>query len=339
MKPWHTLFIGLLLSVFLLALVLAGVDLGRVQAALSGADYGVLLPAFLLLVVGHVMRAVRWRALLAGRLSLVRSFSILNISYLFNGALPFRLGEVARLFLATRVEPPVPAATALSTILVERLLDLLSVVAMLGLILVMLPVPAHVTTAGITLGAGSLVGVVALTVFVRRQSWAFTLLGWLTRRVPPLTRWPLETLLARFLDGLSPLASWRGVLTALFWSVVSWGFSVVAGYILLFAFFPQPTWAAVLLFIVMASLAVAVPYVPGAVGPYEAGVILALNLTGFDQPEGAAVAFAIVLHATNLAVYSVLGVLGLLQEGVTLGQVARGARAMRAVPTPGTVES
>ena len=76
----------------------------------------------------------------------------------------------------------------------------------------------------------------------------------------------------------------------------------------------------------MAALAVAVPYAPGAIGPYEAGVVVALTLTGFSQPEGVPVAFAIVLHATNLAVYGLLGVLGLLAEGVSIGQVARGAR-------------
>ncbi len=335
MKQRYTIVIGLGIGLLMLALVLAGVDLNRVREAFAGADYRFVLPAFALLVVGHFTRAIRWRVLLGGKLPLRHAFSILNISYLFNGALPFRLGEVARIFLAARVDNPIPAFTTLSTILVERLLDLLTVLAMLGMVLVVLPVPDYITATGITLGGGSLVSIAALTVFAARRAWAFGLLAWGQRVLPFLGRWPMEEALGRFLDGLQPLASWRGGLSVVFWSAVSWGFSLLAGYILLYAFFPQSDWTAVLLFIVMASFAVAVPYVPGAVGPYEAGVVVALHLTGFDRPEGAALAFAVILHVTNLGVYTLLGLLGLVQEGVTMGQVARGARELQAASPPG----
>ncbi len=327
------LIIGILLSVVLLGAVLAGVDLGRVLAALAGADYVYLVPAVLLLFVGHFARALRWRALLVGRLPLGRTFNILNISYLFNGVLPFRLGEVVRMFLATRADPPVPVFTSLSTILVERLLDLLAVLMLLGGVLVVLPLPAAVTTAGLTLGLGALVGITALVVFARRRAWAFRLLVIATRLLPFLERWGAQAALTRFLDGLQPLASKRGVVMALGWSVVAWAFSAAAGYVLMYAFFPQPTWVATCLLITLASLAVAVPYAPGAVGPFEASVVFALGLAGLGQPEGAAVAFAVILHATNLGFYTLLGIIGLLGEGVTLGQVARGARTLRPAAT------
>ncbi len=338
MRRRYGILLGIGISLLTLALILTGVDLQRVRSALAEADYRFVLPAFALLVIGHVTRAVRWRALLMDRLPLLPAFSVLNISYLLNGALPFRLGEVARIFLATQAAPPIPAFTALSTILVERLLDLLAVMGMLGLVLVTLPVPAAVTTAGVTLGVGALAGVGVLSVIARRREWAFRILSQAERWLPLLRPGSLHGAVGRFIDGLQPLTFWRGVFRAVFWSGISWGFSILAGYILLYAFYPQPTWPAVLMFIVMAALAVSVPYVPGAVGPYEAGVVMALSLTGFGQPEGAAVAFAIVLHATNLSVYTLLGVLGLLQQGVTLGQVVRGARNLRPAPTPGLLE-
>lgn len=336
MKSRYALLIGVLVSLILLILVLNGVDIQRVEGALARADYRMVLPAFGLLVIGMGTRAIRWRSLLGGRLPLAHAFHILNISYLFNGALPFRLGELARIFLVTRLSDPIPAPTTLSTIVAERLLDMLTVIGLLGLVLTMLPVPAFITTAGLTLGLGAVVGVILLVVIARRRAWTLGLLERLQQRYAWLVRWHPTDIAGRFLDGIQPLASWRGMLTALLWSLVSWGLSVVAGYILMYALFPTPTWTATLLFIVMASLAVSVPYAPGAVGPYEAGVVMALNLTGFDRPEGAAVAFAIVLHATNLGVYVLTGVIGLLFEGVSLGQVAQGARGIKpaAAPTP-----
>ncbi|MBN1966102.1 MAG: flippase-like domain-containing protein [Anaerolineae bacterium] len=336
MKPRYTVLIGVGIGLLMLVLVLSGQDLDRVGAALAEADYRYVIPTFALIVVGHVTRAFRWRSLLAGRLPLGHAFHMMNIGYLFNGALPFRLGEVARIFLATRAEPPVPAFTTLSTILVERLLDLLTVLGMLGVVLIVLPVPSFIATAGLTLGIGSLAGLIVLVVLAQRHEWAHRLLQWVERALPWLGRWSLDAALDRFVDGLQPLAVWRGLAAALFWSVISWGFSVAGGYILLYAFYPTALWTTVLLFIAMAAFAVSVPYVPGAVGPYEAGVVVALSLTGYGEPEGAAVAFAIILHAVNLSVYLVLGMLGLVQEGVTLGQVARGARDMN--PSPSVVE-
>lgn len=330
MKRVGTVLIGVLLGLVLLGLVLSGVDIQRVRAAFAEADYRYIVPALGLLILGNLTRAVRWRVLLQGRLPLDRAFSVLNISYLFNGALPFRLGEVARIFIAGHGTDPVPYATTLSTVVVERLLDLLAVLVMLGGVLIVLPLPGYVTAAGITLGAAALAAGVLLSLVARGPKWVFSLLVVAERVFPLLKRWQLHGMLERFLEGLSPLSSMRGVVLSVIWTAISWGLSVVAGYILLYAFYPQPTWSATFLFIVMASLAVSVPYVPGAVGPYEAGVVMALNHTGFGQPEGAAVAFAVILHATNLSVYVGLGLLGLLREGITLGQVARGAREIDA---------
>lgn len=333
-----TILIGILISLLLLWLTFAGVDLDRVWLALAEADYRYLVPALLLLSLGLLTRGYRWRVLLSDRVPISHAISILNISYLLNGALPFRLGELARLFLLTRLPESIPVFTTLSSILVERLLDMLTVVGMLGLVLVVLPVPGTVTSAGIGLGVAAVVGLVGLIVLANYPGWAFRLLAQLERLLPILRRWSLATMLTRFVEGLTPLTSWRSVLLSVFWTVISWALSVIAGYVLMYIFFPSPTWIATMLFIALAALAVAIPYAPGAVGPYEAGVVLALTLTGFDQPEGAAIAFAIVLHVMNVGVYTILGIIGLVHQGVSLGQVMRGSQEVKAAPAA-TAES
>ncbi|MBN2469878.1 MAG: flippase-like domain-containing protein, partial [Anaerolineae bacterium] len=131
---------------------------------------------------------------------------------------------------------------------------------------------------------------------------------------------------------LAPLAHLRSAVWAVFWSVISWALSVIAGYVLLFAFFPAASWPAAFLVVGLASLAVSVPYAPGAVGPYEAGVVMALAWAGMDASGGTAVAFAVVLHVMNTAVFVVLGLEGLIHQGVTLGQVMQGARGVKTAP-------
>lgn len=344
MKSRYTLVIGSLISLAVLGIILAGVDLGRVRDAFVQARYAYVLPAAAVLALGMITRAVRWRGLLSGRLPLRHAFSILNVSYLFNSALPLRLGEVVRIFLANRLQPanrlqmPVPAFTALSTIVVERLLDMLLVLGILGAALALLDVPAYVASGGVALGIIAGLGMVVLVLLARWPAPAFRLLAFAQGRLPILRRWDLEGMLARFIEGLAPLAHLRGALPVLFWSVVSWALSVIAGYVLLFAFYPAASWPAAFLVVALASLAVSVPYAPGAVGPYEAGVVMALTWSGQDASGSAAVAFAVVLHGMNTTVFVLLGLEGLIHQGITLGQVVRGARGITAAAESAALE-
>jgi hypothetical protein len=119
------------------------------------------------------------------RLRLGRAFRILNVSYLVNGVLPLRLGEVARVYLATRAEPPVRLFTSASTVIVERLLDLLAVLILLGAALAISPtLPAEYRTAGfagaLTLSAGFAV----LVVLANQRNLAHRLFGLVERAVP-----------------------------------------------------------------------------------------------------------------------------------------------------------
>jgi hypothetical protein len=100
------------------------------------------------LLLGLVTRALRWQVLLNGSLVLHRAFSIMNVAYLVNGVLPLRLGEVARVYLTTRLPKPIPVLTTTSTIIVERLLDLLAVVMLMSLALATGNVPTELRFAG-----------------------------------------------------------------------------------------------------------------------------------------------------------------------------------------------
>jgi uncharacterized membrane protein YbhN (UPF0104 family) len=98
------------------------------------------------------------------------------------------------------------------------------------------------------------------------------------------------------------------------------------------AFYDQTDFAAALLFIAVASFAVAFPAVPGNIGPYEGSIIIALGALGYTQTDTAmatATAFAFTVHFLNLSMNSLLGIIGLFYEGVSLGQLSQGVRQMQ----------
>jgi glycosyltransferase 2 family protein len=272
---------------------------------------------------------VRWRALLGNALPLGRAFNIVNIAYLVNGVLPFRIGEVARAYLATRADPPVPIFKSFSTIILERLLDVLAVLVISGLALAGGPLPDELRSAAVFFAPATLVGFVVLLALASQRAGALRVVEHLASRVAPLGRINLPALVGHFLDGLTPLTSPALLMKALLWTAMSWFFSLLSGYLLMYAFYGHGDWAATCLFTAVASFAVAVPAVPGNLGTYELSILLAMGAMGYGEPASRAVAFALIVHAANLLMNAALGAVGFIREGVTLEQLSTGVRSLQ----------
>ncbi len=322
-------FLGMVVSALAIAFILTQINVGLFWDSLRQARYVFLIPTILFLLLGLVTRAIRWQILLNGRLPLVRAFSIMNVAYLVNGVLPLRIGEVARIYLATRVRKPVPAMQTAGTIVVERLLDLLAVVVLMALALVAgNDVPEALRSAGLFSGVIAVVGFGMLIVFAHQHALLEHVLDWFKARIPFLQKTAIDEWLATFLDGLQPLTDLRLLIQAVGWTTISWVLSVIAGYILMFAFYPQGDWSATALYIAAAAFAIALPAVPGNIGTYEASIMLALTALGYEQ-GATAVAFAVMVHAVNVFVHATTGVIGFIQEGISLEQLSDGVQQIR----------
>jgi uncharacterized protein (TIRG00374 family) len=336
-RYWRVGLLGIAVSAVAIYFVISQVSPEQLGEALRTARYVYLLPTALFLLTGLVTRAVRWRVLLSDGLPLWRAFSIMNVAYLVNGLLPLRIGEVARAYLATRADPPVPVMMSFSTIIVERLLDLLAVVVLLAFALAAGPVPDQLRAAGMVFGPAALLGFLALVLLARYRPvtlrFAERLVDRMKIRQRLLARVNLVALLAHFLDGLKPLTDTKGLMRALGWTALSWGLSAIAGYILMFAFFERGDWAVTCLYIAAAAFAIAVPAMPGNIGTYEASILLALGAMGYDTASSTAVIFAVTVHGINLLAHAATGVIGFIQEGITLEQLSQGVQELRQ-PSP-----
>ena len=82
--------------------------------------------AFSILLAAHIVRTVRWRILLSGcgiEVSNVRPLTALSVGYLINALLPYRLGEIIRVWLLS-YSARSRFSSVFATVLVERLADL-----------------------------------------------------------------------------------------------------------------------------------------------------------------------------------------------------------------------
>lgn len=99
------------------------------KAALKSANYYLFIPVFFILTLSHVSRTIRWKILMKPMgyyPGFTNTFSAVMVGYLANLAVP-RLGEVLKCTILDRYEK-VPAEKLIGTILVERAIDIVSLV-------------------------------------------------------------------------------------------------------------------------------------------------------------------------------------------------------------------
>jgi len=317
MKRRWQLWAGLVVSAAALVLALLGIDLRRVTETLAQAEYVYLIPATAGIVAYLMARAVRWRLLLGPGVRLSRSFWVTNVGYLVSNVLPFRLGDPARAVVIGR-DGQGSTAAALSTVVVERVLDMLMVVALLAGVTPFVSGAGSAVGAGLVAGGAALAASAVLLLMAFRPDWGRCavrrVLGWVPRL--DAERW--AGVLDGLFEGLAPLRSGRRGLALLAWSVLTWACVVAFYWAVLRAFLPQPPALAAPFLVCIVGLGMAIPSSPGAVGVFHAVARYGLTVP-FNVPTDQAVTVAFGLHAFQYVVSSLLGLVGLATESLSLG--------------------
>lgn len=328
--------VSLLISAAALAWAVRDVRLADLGAALSAARYGYLAPALAFILVGQMARARSWQTLLGHGVPFDRAFGALNAGYLLNNALPFRLGELGRAYLVSR-SARLTTAQALSSVLLERVIDLSVVVGMLS---AFVPLVSGLVGGPAAVGLIFLLPAAALAglfVVARKPAW---LLGLVRRGVGPLTRlWGgaarLEALFAAFLDGLGALQDPRRLATAAAFSALAWACAGFSAWMVLLAFDASASLAMAFFMLVITGLSIAVPSAPGSLGVWQAAGVAALGV--FGRAGALALSMTLAHHVVNYLSTSLMGAVALAQAGETLGHLARSARALVGDATPKSV--
>ncbi|MFO7662468.1 MAG: lysylphosphatidylglycerol synthase transmembrane domain-containing protein [Chloroflexota bacterium] len=274
-----------------------------------------------------VIRAIRWRFMLSNSVSYNQVFHIQNIGYMLTQLLPLRLGDVARAILIGNV-PPVTVPWGISTMVVERLLDMLFIVVLLPFTLSGLTLlPDWMRSFALVSGFAALGGIVVLIIAANQRSRAIALADRILGRfLPFFNRAAWIRRLDELLIGLKSLTSLRDGLILLFLSVLVWIPILVAYYFTMKAVGLEPTAALTGFVVCAAAFSVAVPSTPGQIGPFHFAVITALQLYGQSAAESAG--FAFLYHVMNIIILVLFGVIGVFSTGVTFRHVLNSAQSL-----------
>jgi len=314
--------LGVVISLALLAWVLRRTSLTEIVAHLREARRVPLLAAVAIATASFPLRAIRWRLLLRtpedGTVSWRALWHATAMGFMANNTLPLRLGEVVRSYAASRLGK-VTLAAALSSIAVERALDLLTLVGLLGVALFRAGLPAGTVILGsrldtLALRAAILCGVIfALALFVVLFPGAAERI---LRTLVPFPRLAdrIHRLGESLRQGFQVLRSPSRLALAVFWSIVIWLAGSASFYVAFGAFGIQVDFAGAMLVQSLLAFGVAAPSSPGYFGIFE--VVTAAALALFGIPTALGVAYGISYHITTFVPVTLLGLYSLVRTGL-----------------------
>lgn len=321
-KSSVAVWIGILLSVAAVAVLLHRVSFRELGAALASADVVWLVPSALLFLTMFVFRAWRWSVILGGT-PFWATWHANIIGYFFNATLPLRLGEIARAYVIAR-SARIPMTRALSSVLVERLIDLASVLLMFAGFAQRIPMrPAFMHAA--TIGSVAIVGCVGVGVFLVVKGEAVERVS--RPLVERLIKTKTDLVFDKFhqvRDALKSISSTRRLAQTLVLTVCVWGLTVLIAAACLKAFLPDTDLAKPGLVVVMANLGGALPSAPAGLGIVQGFATSAL-VVPFQVPESTALAYVLVWSLAQQLALIVLGFVSVGRVGLSFQEIRTGA--------------
>ncbi len=339
MKYW----IGIGVSVILLALFLFTMDIRRMLDALGGANYWYIIPSVGMYLVSVYFRSMRWSVMIRHLkpVSTRRLFPVVVVGYMANNLLPMRLGEVVRSYYLGEREG-VSATSALVTVFVERIFDALALLFFIAVIAPFVPVSglaqyfgerlgisAPLLMLGLSLPFIGTFGILALLAAYpeKARAIALRLLG----RLPDRATSILDALLVKVLDGIAPLRSPRTLATLFGLSLPIWLAEVAVFWIMGYSFGIDEAHDGhiqmgvnMVLTTAITNIGGSIPAAPGGLGLFEliAREVLALGpLATVDR--SVAGGYTVALHAVILLPVIILGQAFLWLNHLSLRRLSR----------------
>lgn len=305
MRKYLKFILLFLFAVFIFWFFGRNLDWQQVSQSLRRADPFYLAAATLVVCLGYLLRALRWKTLLAPitETSLKELFATTTVGY----AAVFlvgRIGEIVRPMWLPMRDKRVRPSAAVITLGVERIFDLASLICFFAVNLIWFVPPAgreaelgYVKLIGNLMLAGVVVGFVCLYIY---QKYAAALNGWFARVIdrkfiPKRIQQIFLSLLKQLATSLHVLKNWREIAAVVFWTILLWFSIAIPTWLVLLAFDLPLTFSDSLFVMGWAAIGSIVPTPGGAAGAFHAATAGGLIFLNVEQNDAAATSIALHL--------------------------------------------
>ncbi len=312
MNKYIKLIIGTVFSIIGIYFAFKGENLGELFYQIQQVNMNGVLLACALLLVSCIVRAYRWQLILnpIQSIHLKPVFVATMIGYFGNGVLAFRLGELLRAY-SLAANRKLTVSQAFGTVILERILDLLMVLILFILTIPWFPFDHKWIRLGIFVFASITIISIAL-VYVVYKFQCIDKIGELSISDTKLGK-TVFSLLNKVFDGITIIVKTNHTGLIIFLSFVLWLFYFIVTLIMLDSCGLNIGYIGTGILLILGSVAIGIPALPGSAGTYDAGIKYSLMLV-FGIGGQQALRYAVVSHAVSYfplvivgAVYFLLG--------------------------------
>jgi uncharacterized protein (TIRG00374 family) len=311
-------------TVLLVLFSLKGIEVGEGEnkwdfllKTWQSADKTWLLTMAFIAMISHVLRAERWRMLMATsehQVKLADSFFSLMVGYLVNLVVP-RGGEVARCYNLYRLDKT-PVERSFGTVVIERLVDVVCLLLLIAIAFIVesKKLFAFIETLPFSTGSDSSRFMTAAIVMASIVVIYFVA-RWIIRKNSKVNEFITQKWRG-FKDGLLSVFKLENKSLFIFYSASIWFLYFLMSYTVIKAF-PETNhlgFSAVTSLFAIGSIAMAAP-LPGGAGSYHVLVPQGLVFL-YGIAERDATAFTFIFHGWQTAIMIVAGAFSLIATSI-----------------------
>ena len=298
---------------------------------LSSVNYGLLLFAMGLMIFSVLVRAYRWKLILKPfeNFRINPLFESTMIGYFGNSVLPFRIGEVLRGYSLSKVSSLTFSVT-LGTIILERILDMLGLILLIGIFTVALLsigdpklvslMPTWMMKSIFIVVISTVVLFISILIFGRSLITYFNGIQQDRNGRKSLLFKRVVGMLINLLDGITSIKNSNHSFQIALQTIYLWVIYYACTYLIAQAVHINIGWIEIGIVLIATTLSITVPAAPGYIGTYHAAIVyLGTTLFAISRPE--AQAFAVIVHASGYLPFVILGAYYFIKSSIHISDI------------------
>jgi len=320
--------LSLVIGILLLVALIWWTGIDEIGAAIGSASPLWLVASAAVVLPAYILRAVRWKLLLAPVKKNVRvsnTFWSTAIGSMVNTIIPIRLGEFVRAYTLGEKEET-GFAPCLSSIVVERTLDMIGLLSIGVVTMLLVSTQADLSSLAVNIFIAVALFIAAvlavIIVGIKKEEIILKVLTQTTSKIPFVKKYTAKiadfaSSLIKGLQGLSQNPKMFIANMSITW--ILWLIYTSATYFTFTAFNHPLSFTAAILGGTLMSLSHILPATPGYVGSYEAfwwAIFFSLGI-----PENLLTATALVSHLVGLLPIIILGAISVVWLGVSFEEI------------------
>ncbi len=275
--------------------------------------------AILLLVLSCFPRALRWKLLIKPLESIPfhHVFSATMIGYFGNNVMFFRLGEILKSFAVAKGYS-ITAPQAFGTVVAERILDLLMVIFIFLLTIPSFPMEDERIKMGVAFSTFTVLLVIAIILVTYKLNLLEKISKFETFSNKSSQK--IISIILKLFEGIVLVFKNSNIFMIILLSILIWIIYFCIGIIVLRACDIPLTYIDAGVLLVISSIIIGIPSLPGAAGTLDAGVKYTLVLI-FNIPASKALTYSIISHAISYFPLLIIGFLYFLISNINFKEI------------------